>query len=434
MKFNKKKVLVYGMSQSGIWASRLLQKKHAKVYIYDDNHEVLRFKSFKNCYLVERLDEDMIAKFDYIIVSPSITLDNIYLAMAIDHKVPVISELELGASFAKDVVAITGTNGKTTTTELVTKLLSKRHKAVACGNIGYPISRAVLEGKGRVMVAEVSSFMLEHAMTFSPNVATVLNIQPDHLVRHKTMEEYARLKLGIFKNLQPHNYAIVNLDDNITPTVDARTITYSYKRNADVYLKGGYIYLHNHRLVAVNELNLKGKHNILNIMCAICFAYIYKVKPEDIRKVLLTFTSDHYRSELVCEVDGIQFINDSKSTNIASTLACVESIRNPIILLLGGSNKRLDYTELFAHLPKRVRRVIAFGDIREDLRVANADRFNLEVADDLKSAFSLATAGLKRNDTVILSPASASYDQFASYIERGKYFNELVRAYEKEQK
>lgn len=434
MKLNKKKVLVYGMSQSGIWATNLLKKKHAKVYIYDDKFDELKYKAFKDCYLVERLDEDLVAQFDLIVVSPGIELDNQYLNMATSHNVPIMSEMELGASCVKNVVAITGTNGKTTTTELVTKILSKKVRAVACGNIGYPISRAVLEKTRGIFVAEVSSFMLEHADTFSPRVATVLNIEPDHLIRHKTMEEYTRLKLSIFKNLKPNNYAVVNLDDNITPSLDAMTITYSYKHNADVYLRDGYIYLHNHRLVAVNELRLKGKHNILNIMCAVCFAYIYKVKPESIREALLEFAPDHYRNELVYNKGGIQFINDSKSTNIASTIASVESIKNPITLLLGGSKKGLDYTDLFARLPKRVKRIIAYGEIAEDLREANADRFALEVTDNLKSAFSLATADLKRNDTLILSPASASYDQFSSYIERGKYFNELVREYDKKQK
>ena len=272
--------------------------------------------------------------------------------------------------------------------------------------------------------------MLEHADNFAPRVATVLNIAPDHIIRHKTMEEYTRLKLSIFKNLKPANYAVVNLDDKISPSADSMSITYSYKHTADVYVKNGYIYLHQHRLVAINELKLKGKHNILNIMCAVCFAYIYKVKPHKIREALLEYAPEHFRNELVADINGVQFINDSKSTNIASTIASVDSVKNPIILLLGGSNKGLDYTELFGRLPKRVKKIIAFGEIVDVLKEANADKFNIECVIDLKSAFDIATTDIKKNDTIILSPASASYDKFKNYIERGKYFNQLVREYE----
>lgn len=427
-----KRVLVYGMSSSGIWATNLLKKKHAKVYVYDDDFDALRNKNFKDCYLVNKLDEDTIATFDIIIVSPSIENDNINLDYARLHRIPIYSEMELGASFLKNVVAVTGTNGKTTTTELITKILSKSKHAYACGNIGYPVSRAVLEKKRGIFVIETSSFMLEHADSFSPHIATILNIEPDHLIRHKTMEEYTRLKMNIFKNLKPKDYAVVNLDSNITPNVDSMTITYSYKHNADVYLKNGYIYLHEHRLVALNELKLKGKHNILNIMCAVCYAYIYQIKPNKIREALLEFTPDQFRNESRV-VKGIEFINDSKSTNIASTLASVNSVKNAIVLLLGGSNKGLDYTELFNNLPKRVKKIVAFGEIAESLELANAGKFDLHRAEDLRSAFDVAIQDLKRNDTVILSPATASYDQYANYIERGKHFNELVREYAKKQ-
>ena len=428
----KKKVLVYGMSRSGVWVTKLLQKKRAKVYIYDDNN-VQVMKNHKDCYMINNLTEELISSMDMLVVSPSIELDNPYLVKARYHDIPILSELELAASFVKNCVAVTGTNGKTTTVELIAKILSKQYMAVACGNNGYPMSRAVLEKKRGLFVAEVSSFMLEHANSFSPHVATVLNIEPDHLIRHRTIDCYRALKMSIFKNLSSKDYIVINLDSKIAPKVDAIPITYSMKRQADVYLSGGYIYLHQNRIVALNELKLKGKHNIYNIMCAVCYAFVYKVKPTKIREALLDFTPEPYRIESVGIKNGIEFVNDSKSTNIASTIASVDTIKNPIVLLLGGSDKGLDYRPLFTALPKRVKKIVAYGEIADKLMQANNDRFNMYKADTLQSAFAIAVQDLKKSDTVLLSPGTASYDQFENYIERGKCFNQLVNEYGEKQ-
>lgn len=428
MLIKNKNVLVYGMGSSGVWVTRLLKKKHARVYIYDDNPAQIR-KDLRDCYIVDELTDDIISSMDMMVVSPSIEPDNINIVRAGAYRVLVVSEIELAASCVKKYVAVTGTNGKTTTVELIAKILSKKYKSTACGNNGYPLSRAVLEKKRGIFVAEVSSFMLEHADSFSPHVATITNIEPDHLIRHKTLDCYKDLKLSIFKNLKSNDYAVINIDSKVMPKLDAMTVSYSQKRQADVYLKGGYIYIHQDRVVALNELKLKGKHNVYNVMCAICFAYIYRVKPRKIREALLDYTPEPYRNELVAVKNGIIFINDSKSTNIASTLASVNSVKNPIILLLGGSDKGLDYKTLFDALPKRVKRIIVFGTIADKLADANADRFILERADDLPSAFKIAIRGLKQNDTVLLSPATASYDQFKNYMERGKCFNQLVEEY-----
>ena len=227
MKFKNLNVLVYGLSMSGEWASRLLINKRANVFLYDDNFEILKSKTIKNCFMLNSLNENLIEQFDLIIVSPSIPLDNEFLVKANERNITIMSELEFASMFCKNYVAITGTNGKTTTTELVTDILNKKYKAVACGNIGYPLSRAVLEKKNYIKVIEVSSFMLEHANKFSPHVATILNIFPDHLIRHKTMENYTALKKSIFKNLKSNDYAVINLDDNIHLTSGTLKITYS---------------------------------------------------------------------------------------------------------------------------------------------------------------------------------------------------------------
>lgn len=428
--FKHKNALVYGVSISGEWVANLLNKLKVNVYIFDDNEEKLRNAKLKNVYLVYDLNEQLISQFDFLILSPAITLNNPYVKLANKLNKRIYSEVEFASQFSKNLVAITGTNGKTTTVELTAKILSKKYKSVACGNNGYPLSRAVLEHKNAIHVTEISSFMLEHCDSFSPHVATITNIEPDHLIRHKTMKEYTNLKYSIFKNLKQNDYAIINLDDKIHCTRDCITVTYSQKRVADIYLKNGYIYIHQHKIIALNELKLKGKHNVYNVMCALAFAYIYRVPVLKIIEALKEFELSAYRVQKVATVNDITFINDSKSTNIASTLACVESIKTSIILLLGGQEKGLDYTKLFAKLPKRVKHIIAFGQIADKLIEENTD-FEITKTSDLNSAFSLAVSLVNPLDAIVLSPASASYDQFPNYIARGKAFNKMVYGYEK---
>ena len=427
MNFKHKNILVYGVSLSGEWCIKLLNKLKANTFCYDDNKDKLA--ETRDCFIVNELSEDLISQFDSIIVSPSVEKANKFLLIAKKLKIKIYSELEFASLFCKKYVAVTGTNGKTTTVQLITAILSKKHKAIACGNIGYPVSRAVLNNKREIKVIEVSSFMLENAETFSPHVATILNIEADHLIRHKSMSEYKALKLSILKNLKPKDFAVVNLDDKIDLNVPAKKITYSFNHLADVYQKGGYIYAKNKKFIALNEITLKGKHNVCNIMCAICYALIYKIPLNLIREAILNFTQEHFRMEKIATVNNIKFVNDSKSTNIASTLACVDSVDGAIILLLGGSNNGLKFDKFFVKLSKRVKQIVGFGEIASDLEKANKEKFNFKVCKDLKEAFDFAISVALPNDTILLSPASASYDQFKNYVERGKLFNEKVKEY-----
>ncbi len=432
MKFKNKNVLVYGLSVSGEWASKLLLKLKANVFLYDDNKEKLKTKPIQSCYLINELNENIITQFDYIVLSPSIEKDNPFVQIAKQNNIKIFSELEFASLFCKKLVAVTGTNGKTTTVQLITALLNKKHKAVACGNIGEPLSKTVLRNKRYIKVAEVSSFMLENASLFHPHVATILNIEPDHLVRHKTMDEYTKLKYNIFANLQANDYAVVNLDNNIRPQNDCLTVTYSCEKIADIFLKNNAIYIHQHKIVNLNELKIKGKHNIYNIMCALAYAYLYNVKISDMQDVLRNFSLDKFRMQYIKTINEINFINDSKSTNIAATLACAESVKGAIILLLGGSKKGLDFSKLFSKLTKRVKLICAYGEIKDDLFNANNNKFKLIKCNNLTEAFNIAVKNALPNDSVVLSPATASYDQFANYIERGQAFNKKVAEYESE--
>ncbi len=429
MNYKHKNVLVYGMSMSGEWVAKLLKKNKANVFLYDDNLEVLNQKKIKNCYVLNELNENLIEQFDFLVVSPSIEKDNINLRIAKKLNIKIYSELEFASLFCKNLVAVTGTNGKTTTVNIITALLQTKFKAIACGNIGFPLSRAVMESKKSIKVAEVSSFMLENAESFSPHVASITNIEQDHLIRHKTMDEYRSLKMNIFKNLKTTDYAVVNLDSKIEPTKNLHIVTYSYNLNADVCVKNGAIFLHNEKIVNINELNLKGKHNIYNIMCAICFASVYKIKPKKIRNVLINLKGEKYRIEKVAKINDVNFINDSKSTNIASTLASVESVKGAIILLLGGSNKNLDYKPMFKSLSKRVKLVVAYGETANQFVLANENKFKIEKCENLEQAFNVAIKNTLPNDTILLSPATASYDQYSNYVERGKHFDSLVKKY-----
>ena len=244
------------------------------------------------------------------------------------------------------------------------------------------------------------------------------------------MSEYIRCKKNIFQNIDKDDYIVVNLDEKMFQSNICKTITYSYKKLADVYYKDGDIFLRGEKVVRSNQLNLKGKHNIMNVMCAICFGYIYKVPILSMREALMEIKGENYRNQFVGRVNNINFINDSKSTNIASTLASVETNKGPIILLLGGSEKLLDYKKLFSKLSNRVIQIYVFGQISDNIIEANDGKFKIEKCETLSDAFDCAVSGAKPNDTILLSPSSASYDQFSSFVERGKFFNEKVREYE----
>jgi len=409
MNIKQKNVLVYGLSSSGEWAAKLLKKHKANVFLYDDDENVLNSKKIKNCYILNELNFNYIEQFDFLVVSPSIAEDNKFLQYAKQVGIKIYSELEFSALYAKKLVAVTGTNGKTTTVKLITALLQTKYKAVACGNIGYPLSRAILETKKSIKVAEVSSFMLENAETFSPKVSTILNIESDHLIRHKTKNRYEELKKSIFKNVSHQDYVVVNLDRPYKPEKNCLLVTYSYSKVADVYVRNGAIYLQDQKIININQLNLKGKHNIYNIMCAICYAYVYKVKIKDIKSVLLNIQPEKHRIEKLCVVNNITFINDSKSTNIASTLAAIDSTKGAIILLLGGANKGLNYNSLFTKMSKRVKHICVFGEIANQLLLAN-NGFSMSKFDNLKQAFDFSLTIANPNDSIVLSPATSSYD------------------------
>lgn len=446
--FFVKNVLVYGMSESGIWTSILLIKKNAKCFVYDDNKKVVNNLKFPTKYTnllkkinkIEKLTNNLILSFDAIVVSPGVSIDNKFLKYAKKNGKLVISELEfVFLNCRNKILAITGTNGKTTTTELITAMLNIQIKATAVGNIGYPLTRAIVEKISGCFVVEVSSFMLEAIISFKADIATITNIAPDHLDRHKTFKNYKNLKLKIFDNLNKNDTAIVNLDDdyvnNIKPN-KYKIIFFSqkyvchgaYSLNNVVYYSAKKV----EKIIDIEDIKIKGKHNIYNILCAICFAKKLNIKTNNVIKVLKTFETAKYRYQLVGCYNGISFVNDSKSTTVASTNMAIESTDQPIFLLLGGSDKNINYEDLFIHQSK-IKYYCVYGqtaqkifDIAKEKNISN-----IQVFQNLKDAFDFCISNAISNDCVLLSPACASFDQFKNYEERGEYFNKLVKDYGK---
>lgn len=444
--FFAKKVLVYGLSSSGIWSSILLIKKNAKCFVYDDNKLALNNLKFPEKYSnllckvskISKLTNEFLLSIDAIVLSPGVSINKKQIQFAKQNGKLIISELELGYLFCKNkILAITGTNGKTTTTELLTTILKTQTKAVSVGNVGYPITQAVVEKRKGYFVTEVSSFMLEAIYSFRPNIATITNISPDHLDRHKTYDNYKKLKIKIFDFLGKNNLAVVNLDDDYVNLIKPnlyQIVFFSQKYVCHgAYLFNNVVYYSNkkaEKIISLNDVKLKGKHNVYNILCAICFAKKLNIKTKNIVKVLKIFKTIKYRYEFVQNVNDIMFINDSKSTTVASTNMAVESTNQPIILLLGGSDKNLSFDDLFVNFEK-VKFYCVYGQTAQKIfeTAKNKNITNIQMFENLQTSFDYAVKIAVPNDCVLLSPACASFDQFKNYEDRGEYFNKLVKEY-----
>lgn len=436
MRFKNKSFLIYGVGQSGIFATKLLLKKGAKVFVFDDNYSAVKNLNENKAQIVKKLTKKIILNVDCIIVSPAVDFYNSHLVFARKIGKEIISELELGFLCTKNkIVAITGTNGKTTTVRLVNEILNTQRKVLAVGNVGYPVTRAVFEKFKGIFVTEVSSFMLENIHRFKPFIATVTNITSDHLDRHFDMENYSKIKLEIFRNFSKNSFAVVNLDDKSKDKIlnmNFKKDTYSVKNeNADAYLKNDEIILNKKPFIKTADIKLRGIHNYYNVLCAVLIAKQFKIKNKNIKKILKEFTADSHRFEFVDKINNITFIDDSKSTNIDSTLKACSSVENETVLLLGGYDKNLNYDELFLNLPVKIVNVVAYGRIKEIL-ISSAQKAgfkNIIASANLKTAFSKALEVTKPNQTILLSPATSSFDEFENYKQRGETFVKLVKEY-----
>jgi UDP-N-acetylmuramoylalanine--D-glutamate ligase len=440
-----RRVAVVGLAKSGVAAARLLAAAGAEVRATDLKpvaslgREVAALAA-EGVHLVD--GPAAFAGAELVVVSPGVPIDSSQLAPARARGVRVIGELEVGwRALEADTVAITGTNGKTTTTALTGALLAAESRPVLVGgNIGTPLTAHALEFvPDGVVVAEVSSFQLETIETFHPRVAAVLNITPDHLDRHRTLEAYVDAKARIFMNQTATDWAVLNADDEATRALAdrtaARVVWFSRLRPLDegVSVRDGWVVARLDGRVEpvcpLSEIRLRGQHNVENVLAATACALRMGQGADSIRRVIGSFKAVAHRIEFVRDVDGVHIYNDSKGTNVASTIKALESFPERVVLIAGGKGKGQDFTPLAAVARGRVGHAVLIGEDGDKIAAA-FERAGIAVsgADSMPAAIDAALAAARQGDVVLLSPACASFDMFDNYEHRGDVFKRLIES------
>jgi UDP-N-acetylmuramoylalanine--D-glutamate ligase len=444
-----KRVLVVGLGKSGVASALFLKERGARVTVSDTKSpDQLRDEIpvlLDHGIAVETggHGERTFRGQDLIVVSPGVPVDAPPLVQARASGEPVIGEIELAAQHLPGpIVAITGSNGKTTTTTLTGEILAAGGlPTLVGGNIGTPAISLVAEAKPEtVIVLEVSSFQLETIQTFRPKVAVVLNVTPDHLDRHRTFQAYLDAKARIFENQQPSDFAVLNEDDSTCVTLGERTRAqvFWFSRKKEVkqgaWVRDGQILFRDaagqREIMLVTEIPLKGAHNVENVLAGVCAGALMGCKPEVIRKAVREFKAVEHRLEYVATVKGVDYYDDSKATNVDATIKALESFPANIHLILGGKDKGSDYTVLNDLLRQRVKRVYTIGAAAEKIESHIKGTTDIVHAETLDNAVRRAASVAKAGDIVLLAPACASFDQFQSYNHRGRVFKEVVHSLE----
>ena len=449
MDLTGKKVLVFGSGKSGTGAADLLGQVGACPVIYDGNPEidkeavVHKISHVKNVEVYAgELPEEVRKSLDLVVLSPGVPTDLPLVRSFYGQGLPVWGEVELAYRTGKGrVLAITGTNGKTTTTALLGKIMSDAEDSVfVVGNIGTPYTSKALEMKETsVTVAEISSFQLETIDRFAPEVSAILNITEDHLNRHHTMEEYIRVKELIIKNQKPENYCVLNYEDEVLREfgrdIVPETVYFSSVRKLEkgIYLDNGVIVLKTEKeeipVVRTDELKLLGQHNFENVMAAVAMAYYAGVPMDSIRKSICEFTAVEHRIEYVTEKNGVVYYNDSKGTNPDAAIKGIQAMNRPTLLIGGGYDKGSSYDEWLNSFDGKVKYLVLIGQTREKIRDA-AERLGVcpcILCEDLEEAVKVCAEKAEPGEAVLLSPACASWGQFDNYEQRGDMFKEYVK-------
>lgn len=448
MELKEKKVLVFGTGISGIGSAQLLEQAGAKPILYDGNikltEEAVRAKLPEGSQaeiVIGELTQELLGRLDLAVLSPGVPTDLPTVKQIREAKVPIWGEIELAYVNGKgDVLAITGTNGKTTTTTLVGEIMKYHQPSVyVVGNIGKPYTEVALEmTEDTVSVAEISSFQLETIDKFRPKVSAITNITPDHLDRHHTMEEYIRVKECITKNQTEEDTCVLNYEDEelrrFGQQLHTKVIFFSSRQVLEkgIYLKDGIIeYNDGEKIVpicSVKELKLPGLHNYENIMTAVAMTLAYGVPQEEIQHVVRNFTAVEHRIEYVAEKNGVVYYNDSKGTNPDAAIKGIQAMDRPTILMGGGYDKDSTYDEWIQAFDGKVKYLVLLGQTKE--KIAQAAKrcgfHNILMAETFEEAFDLCVQYAKPGDAVLLSPACASWGMFPNYEVRGKVFKELV--------
>ena len=438
MRYKNQNVAVLGAGLSGIAAALLLKDEGANVTVLDSADEnkllkstidTLRAQNIRvNCG--EAADKDA-GKYDRVVLSPGIDPASRLAQNFSSRKIEIIGELELGWRSANTpVIAITGTNGKTTTTEMLAQMLNDcGQKTIACGNIGKPLSEVAREKtKYDVLTVEVSSFQLETITTFHPSIALWLNFAPDHLDRYRSVAEYRAAKLRLFENQTVDDVAIVNAVESL-PEVRARKITFSaYSNRADFRLSEGAIVFENKPVLRLNQTKLRGSHNIENLMATLAAGHARGLEFEKMVPSLSNYQPRPHRCEFVRQIGGVDYINDSKATNLDAVEKALLAQTKPVVLIAGGKDKGFDFTPLRNLVKEKVRSTILIGEMAQRIAADWKDVVPSELATSLAHAVARAHTTAKSGEVVLFSPGTSSFDMFKSYADRGDQFRALVQA------
>ena len=450
MDFSGKRILVFGTGISGLSAADLLLEKGAEVVLFDGNRSLdpcrirSHFAGKKEIELyLGDLPGEIAADLSLVVLSPGVPADLPLVEALRESGIPIWGEIELAyRCSAGSLLAITGTNGKTTTTTLLGEILSGCLPDVrVAGNIGIPYTGILSDMTNEtVTVAEISSFQLETVVEFHPQITAVLNITPDHLNRHHTMENYIAAKLSIAKNQTAKDICVLNYEDEIlkerADSIPARIVWFSSLSilSEGLYLDGDkIIYAHDgqrEEVIVVGDLNILGRHNYENVMAAAAMALSFGVSMEDLRKALRAFRAVEHRIEYVTEKRGVRFYNDSKGTNPDAAIKVIQAMDRPTCLIGGGYDKDSSYKEWIECFGGKVKKLVLIGQTREKIAAeAEACGFHDYVfADSLQEAVDICYENAETGDAVLLSPACASWGMFPNYEVRGKMFKEIVHA------
>lgn len=437
--------LVAGLGISGKSAAELILKRGGRCFIYDDDTTE---KNTANIQYIESLGGELVLQpqlestldgIDVLVLSPGVPIDHKIAIMSKNKGKRIIGELELGyLSAIPTHVCITGTNGKTTTTSMVGEILKHGERNVhIVGNIGIPItSKCESFCSGDIIVSEVSSFQLETFTSFTPHIAVILNITPDHLSRHYNMDNYIFLKGKILRNLRESEYCVLNAEDatvkQFASTTRAKVVYFSDKTEVDgAYLSDGYICYKGENIVEVKDIPIGGEHNVQNALASVAVAKILGYDTQTIADGIKSFKGVKHRIELVCEKGGISYYNDSKATNIDATIKAIGCINKPTVLILGGKDKGLDYEVLFDGIKKSdVIHVVLTGETRYKMLecASRMGYYDVTLTSSFESAIKIAGLECPEGGAVLLSPACSSFDEFSGYEERGNRFCEIVES------
>lgn len=447
MDIKGKKILIIGMARSGISTAKVLNKLGAYIIMNDIKNEnrlldiISEVEPYVNEFVLGNHIEDF-TNIDFVILSPGVPLNIVPVKTAIKNNIEVIGELELAYRLLDgDFIAITGTNGKTTTTALTGLIFENANlHSYIVGNIGLPVISKIFDtNEDTFLITEVSSFQLETISEFKPKIAAILNITPDHLNRHKTLKNYIDTKKKVFINQSEHDYLILNYDNEITRNMKLDCIKSNciYFSRLEKIING--VYVNNDEIIIddngekikvcdILDIKILGKHNLENVLAAVAIAYYSGIGIKIIKKSIKEFNGVEHRIEFVKELDNVRYYNDSKGTNPEATIKAIEAMNGHILLIAGGMDKGSNFNELIESFKNKVIELILLGETSEIIKkiaLENSD-CNVTIVNNMKEAVNLSYKRANGGDVVLLSPACASWDMYESFEHRGREFKELV--------